>query len=144
MGSSLFPIPDSVALLQKKNQDPGVALPCGAASESFPRTKPSSFNQNQSGNICSRHRPAAPGPLLRISDVTRKQRESAGSCRGDASDAGERSAAPLPPALPGERRGPSPAALSPGTCHGPPCHGVLLPRAPGDPRGCEDVDGGRR
>lgn len=39
--------------------------------------------------------------------------ESFSSCRGDASDAGELSAPLLPPALPGERRGPSPPALNP-------------------------------
>ena len=104
-----------MGLLQNNARAPVRGCPGGPASGCFPCTKPSSFNQqNPTGNICSRCRPQPLQPLAPSSaSLMSLINESFGSCRGDASDAGERSAAPLPPALPGERWGPSPPALSP-------------------------------
>lgn len=68
----------------------------------------------------------------------RNERDSFGSCRGDARDAGELSAALLPPALPGEQRGPSPLALSPrGVPWAPMSQAAARsPRRPPRLRGC--------
>lgn len=64
----------------------------------------------------------------------RNRCDSFGSCRGNAGDAGERSTALLPPALPGERRGPSPPALSPRDVPWAPMSPAAARRPPRPPR----------